>query len=603
MVGSPENAPQPSNELRLGRRALEGVPGFGLTEDLRWHAGTGRWLLGCRLWANVVAGGPVPEETDWYILIHPEYEAGAIDFFPAAAGGLAGTFPHQKFNREQSGLPWRTGRLCLTTEHGSLRRQGFDSEPRRAADRLRWHVERALTWLSLASEGGLLQPGDFFELPDFPAKSEPLVVFAESAESLSSWSAGQERFGYVELSFLSCARAVLVAHRFEDRRGREIHSASWGPFVGVNGTRAPLGAWVHVDRPIALPPWQAPVTWGELKRHLLDQDCEIGKWLGMLTRLRDHHLPDEKRPRHPLLLGFPIPERVGEAPRRIHWMALSLPVLSAGERFASGFRQNGKGYQQRDARILNPRRSVEWLPSECWSEGELSDRGRLGAGLRSKSVVLIGAGALGSAVAELLVRGGIRSLTIVDPDHLEAGNLVRHTLTLREVGANKAEALALRLNGVSPGAVVNGHGRAFPNLLTDCEAADLIIDATGDDDVLLHLEKHAWRRDHWFVSLWVGMNARRAYCFAAHGQGFPAWRCLELFEPWHRREARESSGDSPRRPGLGCWHPTFPARADDVWLMGALLVKHFDRILEEGDVGEPLTVFEQHEGGVSKVTA
>jgi tRNA A37 threonylcarbamoyladenosine dehydratase len=62
--------------------------------------------------------------------------------------------------------------------------------------------------------------------------------------------------------------------------------------------------------------------------------------------------------------------------------------------------------------------------------------------MTSKRVLLIGAGAIGSALGELLVRGGVRDLTVIDSENATVGNLTRHTLTMDEAGNSKAMSVA-----------------------------------------------------------------------------------------------------------------------------------------------------------------
>lgn len=67
-------------------------------------------------------------------------------------------------------------------------------------------------------------------------------------------------------------------------------------------------------------------------------------------------------------------------------------------------------------------------------------------------VALIGAGALGSTIADLLVRAGIGKLTLVDRDYVELHNLQRQTLyTEADVAAHtpKAVAAAERLSEIN----------------------------------------------------------------------------------------------------------------------------------------------------------
>ena len=87
---------------------------------------------------------------------------------------------------------------------------------------------------------------------------------------------------------------------------------------------------------------------------------------------------------------------------------------------------------------------------------------RLPDALIEQDILLIGAGALGASVAEMLVRGGVRKLTVLDFDAIHAGNLTRHTLTLEDLSAPKASALADHLNQLSPHVDVNWIDTAFP---------------------------------------------------------------------------------------------------------------------------------------------
>src|SRR5271165_2696083 len=79
--------------------------------------------------------------------------------------------------------------------------------------------------------------------------------------------------------------------------------------------------------------------------------------------------------------------------------------------------------------------------------------------LRASSAVVVGCGALGTALANLLVRAGLGRLRIVDRDFVEASNLQRQTL-FEESDARdalpKAVAAERRLRAVNSGVRVEG---------------------------------------------------------------------------------------------------------------------------------------------------
>jgi threonine dehydrogenase-like Zn-dependent dehydrogenase len=243
------------------------------------------------------------------------------------------------------------------------------------------------------------------------------------------------------------------------------------------------------------------------------------------------------------------------------------------------------------------------MDSKNWHRDEVSMRGRLPEQLGSIAALLIGVGALGSVLAELLVRGGVHQLLILDHDTLEAGNLARHTLGLDDVDRPKAKAVAERLNRASPHASVRYLCSRFP-FVDDVGAAqvrdcDLVIDTTGSDEVLAHSERFEWGARKTFFSASIGLNAARLFCFTAVGTGFPHSKFRQLVNPWLEKDIQEAGGRELPREGIGCWHPVFPARVDDVWMMAGVVVKDLERSLATPPPGALLRVYgQEHEQGV-----
>jgi molybdopterin-synthase adenylyltransferase len=76
------------------------------------------------------------------------------------------------------------------------------------------------------------------------------------------------------------------------------------------------------------------------------------------------------------------------------------------------------------------------------------------ASIAGSTAVVIGLGALGSPIADILARAGVGRLRLVDRDFVELGNLQRQTLYDEEDAASvlpKAEAAARRLRAVNSG--------------------------------------------------------------------------------------------------------------------------------------------------------
>ncbi len=114
--------------------------------------------------------------------------------------------------------------------------------------------------------------------------------------------------------------------------------------------------------------------------------------------------------------------------------------------------------------------------------------------LRTKHVLVLGAGALGSHVCDSLARAGLGQLTIRDHGTVEPGNLVRHIATDLHIGRPKPHAVkdivesrSFNLTEVRPVADSLNNPREVPDLL---QAYDLVIDATASGSVTAML-KHA----------------------------------------------------------------------------------------------------------------
>ncbi len=112
--------------------------------------------------------------------------------------------------------------------------------------------------------------------------------------------------------------------------------------------------------------------------------------------------------------------------------------------------------------------------------------------LASKHVLLVGAGALGSANAEMLVRAGVGRLTIVDRDYVEVSNLQRQQLYTEEDAKRKlpkAAAAKIHLEKISSNAEIEAvikDGDA-ESLAGYAESADLVIDATDNFEIRMIL--------------------------------------------------------------------------------------------------------------------
>lgn len=102
--------------------------------------------------------------------------------------------------------------------------------------------------------------------------------------------------------------------------------------------------------------------------------------------------------------------------------------------------------------------------------------------LHSAHIGIIGAGGLGSNVATMLVRSGIRHLTLIDYDTVDASNLNRQAFIPIDVGIPKVTALAGHLRVLEPALELTLHQcevtvHNAERLMKDCS---IIVEAVDD---------------------------------------------------------------------------------------------------------------------------
>lgn len=105
--------------------------------------------------------------------------------------------------------------------------------------------------------------------------------------------------------------------------------------------------------------------------------------------------------------------------------------------------------------------------------------------IRSKHVLIIGAGALGSSNGEILTRAGVGKITIVDRDYVEESNLQRqHLYTEEDVSKKMPKAIAAerKLQAINSHVDIRGIVEdVTPESMEQLvEGVDLIIDSTDN---------------------------------------------------------------------------------------------------------------------------
>lgn len=117
--------------------------------------------------------------------------------------------------------------------------------------------------------------------------------------------------------------------------------------------------------------------------------------------------------------------------------------------------------------------------------------------LLQASILLIGAGGLGSPIALYLGAAGVGTLTIVDDDQVDTSNLQRQIAhRTADVGVNKAKSAAISVQAINPFATVRAIQQRLPveSLQQEVDQADLVIDATDNSATRYLLNQLCWQQ-------------------------------------------------------------------------------------------------------------
>jgi hypothetical protein len=326
-------------------------------------------------------------------------------------------------------------------------------------------IERAVAWFK-AYENGTLN--DEFAPPEierfFPATNhltEPSLILVDS---LLKTKLGERRGGCLLIPTVSGKFAFLdVFGELETKAAVEELTRLLGlilPGEAVSKEGWLTGEWFELDRE---PPMPVPLNSGDF--------LSLLKRSGRATP--EVHSVVRQNPRM-VALRYPTP--AGQ-----HWLIFQSKFTYPS---LAGFRKASFDSKVHEVNRVNALKmySVYHINPETIfrrvSGYEVET-------LQGKSCLLLGCGSIGSRVAELLLKSGVGTLTLVDKDELRAGNVSRHVLGLDYIGQNKAAGLKKFLHKRNPDAKIGAYDADIvyaPEALSEMIArSDVVVSCMGND--------------------------------------------------------------------------------------------------------------------------
>jgi hypothetical protein len=136
---------------------------------------------------------------------------------------------------------------------------------------------------------------------------------------------------------------------------------------------------------------------------------------------------------------------------------------------------------------------------------------------------------------------------------------------------------------------------AVPHTNIDVESFDIIIDCTGEESVLNTLSSIELKRPHCLISVSVGFGAKKLYINMQNNTIYNFDKFYQFILPYTKYDLENIDENSLPRDGIGCWHPTFPARSDDIWLAASIVVKNIEKYICNEQTKQISLIYEQQE--------
>jgi len=558
--------------LKKARRALDEITFLTLLHDWCSYEADKCWYIKIQL--NLQLNSCIiPNISDWYIVTKDSYPHSRVWIFPSASNSLTMTLHHQNCNAkiEENNL-WRKGDLCLALSEIKLK--SSDVEYSNINDeniKLLWHVQRLIKWIEAACTNSLVNDKDLFEMPDFSVQGNDVFVFSEDQESYNNWQNIKIYKGYVDLSVYKTAGNIYVAKNFMDLKENSIFSYCWGNYFNEKPISEITAVWILLKQIPVMNIWQAPMTFLDLQEICKKYNIDL---LNFLRNLKEEKIRNKKN--NLFLVGFPIPKFIKGKDEIIFWQAFKMPILT-NRTTLKGFRA-AKMFECDRVRILKDDYSLNWIKSQNLNLNEITSRGKIDISISSKNILIIGAGCIGSTFSELLVRSGALNIRIMDEDVFNFGNLSRHTLSMEDIKHSKSEYLSKRLNSLFPHAKINSVSENI-NSKINLEKFDIIVDCSGSNEVLNVIENMKLTKKTIVFSISIGFAAQYLYISFLNDIEIKFDSFKKLITPFIKEDMLKTKEIEFPREGIGCWHPIFPARSDDIWTVSSISLKVFEKCI------------------------
>jgi len=177
--------------------------------------------------------------------------------------------------------------------------------------------------------------------------------------------------------------------------------------------------------------------------------------------------------------------------------------------------------------------------------------------LIKSSVLIIGAGGLGSAAIAYLAAAGIGRIGIVEPDRVELSNLQRQILfETADIGRSKGKAARDRIFEVNPDCKIELFEERFTanNATELVQKFDIVVDGSDNFATRFAASDACLQEQKTLISAAISGFSAQLSTFKPHlGNPHPCYRCLVPDKPDFERNCSQEGIIGPLAGMLGSW--------------------------------------------------
>jgi proteasome lid subunit RPN8/RPN11 len=272
-----------------------------------------------------------------------------------------------------------------------------------------------------------------------------------------------------------------------------------------------------------------------------------------------------------ICLGYKIPIKFNTF--ELHWDLITLP------RFEFPRKKNiGNSF------LRNYDKKINWEKTTNVAYNRFFGRGSISSNLSDKNCLIIGNGAIGSKLAEILIRTGLKKLSLSDFETIQPGNICRSVYNFTSVNNSKTIELISLLQNISPFAEMETvdikpiptKSSNYLELINKLNKYDIIFDCSANNAMIQILSESNLKVTIFYISM--SDKSKEMLCLNNID-------CLNIFE--RRNQLLYYFGNSKSaefKEGTGCWHPTFQASYFDINQLLNFIIKRVNNSFEQNKI-------------------